>query len=127
MLEGATGLDPDHISSSSRFRNDSGEITIGLHIARSALRLAVVLTIVLLSVLCPNFDSVMGFAGSALCFTICIILPLLFYVKLFEGRLSKVERAIDWILIIVATIMAVMGTIWAVIPKESLPGPMVAV
>lgn len=121
------GLDPDHISSSSRFRNDFGEFTIGLHLARSALRLAVVLTIVLLSVLCPNFDSVMGFAGSALCFTICIILPLLFYVKLFEGRLSKVERVIDWILIVVATVMAVMGTIWAVIPKDGLPDPMVVV
>lgn len=127
MLEGAMGIDPDHISSSSRFRDASGDITIGLHIVRSALRLAVVLTIVLLSVLCPNFDSVMGFAGSALCFTICIILPLLFYVKLFEGRLSKFERVVDWSLIVVATIMAVMGTIWAVIPKDSLPDPMVVV
>lgn len=94
---------------------------ISLHLARSALRVAVVFVIVLLSIICPNFDSVMGFAGSALCFTICIILPLLFYVKLFEGHIGRLELMIDWSLIVVATIMAVMGTIWAVVPKESLP------
>lgn len=125
MLEGSFGIDPDHISSSSRFRDDSGEIKLNLHFARSALRVAVVIVIVLLSVICPNFDSVMGFAGSALCFTICIILPTLFYVKLFEGRIGRVELVIDWSLIVVATIMAVMGTIWAVVPKDSLPDAVV--
>lgn len=121
MLEGSLGIDPDDISSSSRFCNDSGEIELNLHLARSALRVAAVFVIVLLSIICPNFDSVMGFAGSALCFTICIILPLLFYVKLFEGRIGRTELILDWSLIVVATIMAVMGTIWAVIPKDSLP------
>lgn len=121
MLESAMGINPDNLSSSSRFRDASGDVTFSLHLLRSGLRVAVVVVIVLLSIICPNFDSVMGFAGSALCFTICIILPLLFYVKLFEGRIGRYELAMDWTLIIVATIMAVMGTIWAVIPKSSLP------
>lgn len=97
-----------------------------LHLIRSALRVAVVVAIVGLSIICPNFDSVMGFAGSALCFTICIILPLLFYVKLFEGSISPTERIIDWTLIVVATVMAVTGTIWAVVPRSALPDLMLS-
>lgn len=121
MLEGTLGFDPDHISSTSRFRDDSGEIKFSLHLFRSALRVVVVFIVVLLSIICPNFDSVMGFAGSALCFTVCIILPLLFYVKLYDGRIGRTELIIDWSLIVIATIMAVMGTIWAVVPRNSLP------
>lgn len=63
----------------------------------------------------------MGFAGSALCYTICIILPLLFYVKMFEGKIGGLERIMCWVLILVASVMAGMGTVWAVVPREALP------
>jgi len=39
---------------------------------RVVVRLAVVLTFLVISILFPAFDSIMAFMGSALCFTICV-------------------------------------------------------
>ena len=113
MIEGALYLDPALAEPGSRK-------AFVIHLMRIGLRFVVVIVIVALSILCPNFDVIMGFAGSALCFTICIILPLLFYLKLFEGRLGVTERIVDWTLIIVATVLASVGTAWALIPKAYL-------
>ena len=122
MLESTLGLSPTTIAQDSIFRNPSTKnLTLTLHLLRSALRVLVVMIIILVSIICPNFDSVMGFAGSALCYTICIILPLLFYVKMFEGKIGGLERIMCWVLIVVASVMAGMGTVWAVVPREALP------
>ena len=66
----------------------------------------------------PDFDSIMALMGSALCFTICIILPVAFYLKLFCKEISLQERILDWLLIISCSIMAVAGSVWAFLPKE---------
>ena len=62
----------------------------------------------------------MALMGSALCFTICIILPLAFYLKLFGNEISMKERVFDWFLIMVCSIMAVIGTVWAFLPKDKI-------
>ena len=56
--------------------------------------------------------------GSGLCFAICVILPIFFYLKLFGSEISRKERIIDWVIIVVSTIMAISGTIWAFLPKS---------
>lgn len=70
----------------------------------------------------PDFDSVMALMGSALCFTICIILPVTFYLKIFWGsdeiRLS--ERILCFTLIAICTVLAVFGTVFAILPKEKI-------
>jgi solute carrier family 32 (vesicular inhibitory amino acid transporter) len=58
--------------------------------------------------------------GSCLCFSICIVLPLTFYLKTFQSKISKRERILDWVLIIVSSILAVTGTVFAFIPREKL-------
>lgn len=115
MLEGVLGLDP---IKRFRFQEPSSRAKLVLHLLRSGLRFLVVAVIICLSILCPSFDVIMAFAGSALCLTICVILPLLFYLKMFEGRIGAIERSIDWVLIVLTSIMAVTGTVWALLPKQ---------
>jgi len=70
-----------------------------------------------LAILCPSFDRVMALMGSAFCFTICVILPFLFYLKLFGKDVSMKERIIAWFLIVICTVMALVGTVWAFLPR----------
>lgn len=65
-------------------------------------------------------DTIIAFLGSCLCFSICIILPLAFYLKIFQNNISRRERILDWVLIIVSSILAVIGTVFAFIPREKL-------
>lgn len=76
-----------------------------------------------ISVLLPDFDSVMGLMGSALCFTICIVMPVAFYLKIFSregGEIGRVEKIVDWTLIIVCTGLGILGTVFAVMPRQKL-------
>ena len=70
----------------------------------------------------PDFDSVMALMGSAFCFTICIILPCGFYLKIFHGSdtIKLPEKVLCWILIVVSAILGVIGTVFACLPKEKL-------
>lgn len=75
------------------------------------------------AVLVPDFDSIMGLMGSALCFTICVIMPVAFYLTIFsrEGNeISKVERVVDWALIIVCAGLGTLGTVFAILPKDKI-------
>lgn len=62
----------------------------------------------------------MALMGSALCFTVCIILPLAFYLKIFGNEISPSERVVDWLLLILSSILAIVGTIWAFLPQERI-------
>lgn len=70
----------------------------------------------------PDFDSIMALMGSAFCFTICIILPCWFYLKIFHGSdvIKTPERILCWVLIVVGTIIGTIGTVCACLPKEKL-------
>lgn len=118
MIESTTGLDPAVIPSTSKYRDTNGETNLLLLAVRSGLRVVVPFCFVGISVLCPNFDVIMGLAGSALVLSICVILPLLFYVKLLKDSIGLAERVLVWVLITTAAIMAVVGTIWALIPLD---------
>jgi len=76
--------------------------------------------IVFIAIVFPSFDRIMALMGSCLCFTICIILPIAFYLKIFGKEVSVRERIVDWLLLALSTAMALVGTVWAFLPKESL-------
>lgn len=76
--------------------------------------------IVTIAILVPSFDRIMALMGSVMCFSICIILPLAFYLKMFSHEISRKERILDWVLIITCSVMAVVGTVWVFLPKEML-------
>jgi solute carrier family 32 (vesicular inhibitory amino acid transporter) len=73
---------------------------------------------VLIAIVFPAFDSIMAFMGSSLCFTICVILPLLFYLRIFGDKVSLRERLFDYFLIAACSVLALVGTVWAFLPKR---------
>ncbi|RAL05653.1 putative transporter [Aspergillus ibericus CBS 121593] len=87
-------------------------------LAKALVRILVVVTIVFMAVLFPSFDRIMALMGSALCFTICIILPLAFYLKIFGDEISPRERALDWCLLISSSVLALIGTAWSFLPQD---------
>lgn len=89
-------------------------------ILKILVRIITLIIFVLIAIVFPAFDSIMAFMGSSLCFTICVILPLLFYLKIFRNELEMRERVLAWVLICLGSVMAVVGTVWAFLPKEMI-------
>jgi vesicular inhibitory amino acid transporter len=116
-LEILSGLDarttsdnPVHVSLSSYTRG----------ILKFVIRVVVVVIFVIIAIIFPAFDTIMAFMGSTLCFTICVILPLLFYLKIFGKEVSMRERILDYFLIFICSILTVVGTVWAFLPKSMI-------
>ncbi|KAE8348219.1 transmembrane amino acid transporter protein-domain-containing protein [Aspergillus coremiiformis] len=84
------------------------------------IRILVVAIIVLMAILCPSFDRIMALMGSALCFTICIILPLAFHLKIFGQEISRREWILDWALLLISSVLAIVGTAWAFLPEDMI-------
>ncbi|KAM0281320.1 hypothetical protein ACHAQH_003588 [Verticillium albo-atrum] len=85
---------------------------------RIVIRVVTILVFLVISILFPAFDSIMAFMGSALCFTICVILPVAFYVKLFGQEISAREKLLCYVIMTVSTILSFVGTVWAFLPKS---------
>ncbi|KAI9476164.1 MAG: transmembrane amino acid transporter protein-domain-containing protein [Benjaminiella poitrasii] len=71
--------------------------------------------IVVLSFLLPNFDQVMSLLGALFSFIISGIFPLMCYLKLFKHSLSRWQILLNYVLVIIAVIMALAGTVRAFI------------
>lgn len=84
------------------------------------IRILTQIVFVVIAIVFPSFDRIMTLLGSVCCFSICIILPLAFHLKLFGKELGKLEYWSNWLLIIVSSIMAVVSTVFACFPKETL-------
>jgi len=112
-LETLFGL-TSHVSDSPTLSNFSRGLL------RIVIRVVVVVVFVLIAIVFPAFDSIMAFMGSALCFTICVILPLMFYLKIFGKEVSMRERVLDWFLITVCSVLASIGSVWAFLPKSMI-------
>jgi vesicular inhibitory amino acid transporter len=109
------GLDARSLSASPSLDGMSG-LNRGLF--KIALRIGTIATFVIIAILFPSFDRIMTLLGSVACFSICIILPLAFHLKLFYKDIGKVEKAANWGQICMSTVMAVVSTVFAFLPKE---------
>jgi vesicular inhibitory amino acid transporter len=116
-LEVVLGLDTRSLAMSSSMNGSSG---LNRGLAKFFLRISTVVMFVFIAIICPSFDRIMTLLGSVACFSICIILPLAFHLKLFGKELGGAEKALNWALIVVSTIMAVVSTVFACLPKEVL-------
>lgn len=85
---------------------------------RSLVRIVVTVVILIIGIFVPSFDTVMSLMGSVFCFSICIILPLTFYLKIFGHEMSTKEKILDWFMIVVSVILAVVGTVWVCLPAS---------
>lgn len=74
----------------------------------------------ILAILVPDFDRIMSLLGSVACFTICIILPLAFHLKIFGKELGRLEWWGNWAGIVVCSLLAVVSTGFNFVPKERL-------
>ena len=108
------GLDARHIGSSPV----AGMSGISRGLLRSVIRLTITSVILIIAIFVPSFDTVMSLMGSVLCFSICIILPLAFYLKIFGKEVGWKEKLLDWFMIVVATILGIVGTIWVCLPAS---------
>jgi vesicular inhibitory amino acid transporter len=115
-MEILCGLEPH-----AELNADYTERTIFIRkLLRVLIRIFVVAVIVVMAIIFPSFDRIMALMGSALCFTICIILPLAFYLKIFGKEISRKERLLDWSLLVISSVLAVIGTVWAFLPQKLL-------
>ncbi|CAA9958101.1 hypothetical protein CFE70_001655 [Pyrenophora teres f. teres 0-1] len=116
-LEVLFGLDTRSLAMSTSMDGMSG-LTRG--ILKVSLRIITIIVFVVIAIVFPSFDRIMTLLGSVACFSICIILPLMFHLKLFGKEISGQEKLMNYILIIVSSIMAVISTVFACLPKEML-------
>ncbi|PNS17590.1 hypothetical protein CAC42_8133 [Sphaceloma murrayae] len=112
----APSRDPDHPT--SLVARPKG--LLARQIARATIQIANIALFVTLAILLPSFDTIMSLVGSVACFSICIILPLAFHLKLFGDEIPRAERWGNWALIVVSVIMGVVSTVFNCLPLERL-------
>ncbi len=115
IIERLVGLDPQELPPATGLLGLSGYTRGGIKFAIRIITLAV---IIIIAVLVPSFDMIMALMGSAMAFSICIVLPLAFHLKMFGKELEMKEKMLNWFLIVVCSIMAIVGTVWVFLPKE---------
>ncbi|EFX00035.1 vacuolar amino acid transporter 1 [Grosmannia clavigera kw1407] len=93
---------------------------VGRTIVKVAIRVLTILSFFAISVVFPAFDSIMAFMGSALCFTICVTLPILFHLKLFGNSLSGRDKVLQYAMLSLSIVLSVVGTVWSFLPKSLL-------
>lgn len=74
-------------------------------------RLVIISISFITSLIFTDFGKIMSFLGSAICFTICIVYPLSFYLKLYYHEISTPIKVCLYIGITTALTFAVMGTV----------------
>ena len=116
-IEVLAGLDSRVVPNHPSLIGLSGQ-TRGL--LKVTTRVFVIIILVVLAIVFPAFDRIMAFMGSALCFTICVILPLVFHLKLFGDKIGKAEKLFNYLLITVFSILAVVGTVFVFLPKSMI-------
>jgi len=116
-LELALGLDARAMAGPQPLTGLSG-YTRG--IMKITVRVVTTVVFVILAILIPQFDTIMSLLGAVACFTICIILPCAFHLKLFGHELSKRQKILDWSLIVVSTVLAVVSTGFNFLPKSKI-------
>lgn len=119
-LEVMFGLDARSISLSDSSSAPPSATSRGL--TKILVRVVCHVVFVTIAILFPSFDRIMALLGSFLCFSICVILPLAFYLKICGEDIGKGEKVMDWVLLVFSTICAASGTAWSLLPEGVLPG-----
>ncbi|KAK3070818.1 hypothetical protein LTR53_009770 [Teratosphaeriaceae sp. CCFEE 6253] len=116
-LELFLGLDSRVMAESQPLTGLSGR-TRG--IMKVTVRILCQIVFVVLAILIPQFDMIMSLLGAIACFTICIILPCAFHLKLFGAELGRPQKMLDWTLIVVSTALALVSTSFNFVPSSKM-------
>ena len=112
MLEFGIQIHPHAMTPTSSFNKSSGSHKVLHHLVRISIRMTLVAVVIAIAIAVPNFESVTGLMGSALCFSTSVILPLLFYLRLRRESICSVEQAAIRVILVISIFMAIVGTAW---------------
>ncbi|ODQ51878.1 hypothetical protein SAICODRAFT_139484 [Saitoella complicata NRRL Y-17804] len=87
------GLDPRSAPPSSSSAHPTNPLLRGL--ARILIRVLTTAIPIGLGILVPSFDRIMSLMGAALAMTICVILPLVYHLKIFGGTVVSCMPRMD--------------------------------
>jgi vesicular inhibitory amino acid transporter len=112
-----SGLNAQYLASSSDL---VGLSAWSRGLLKIVVRVVVIIIFVMTAIIFPAFDAIMALMGSLLCSTVCVILPCMFYLKLYGKEIPRWERWLNYVLITVFSIFAVIGTVFACLPKTMI-------
>ncbi|ODQ66963.1 hypothetical protein NADFUDRAFT_68908 [Nadsonia fulvescens var. elongata DSM 6958] len=98
-------------ASTSTTTNTDDQGSWGRLLSQCLVNFAVLGTITLIAILFPHFDLVMALLGASMCVTICLILPVAFYLKLLGTTLSPPIWWANFGLMIVFGLVGGLGTV----------------
>ncbi|CAI5028774.1 CPS_HP_G0100240.mRNA.1.CDS.1 [Saccharomyces cerevisiae] len=78
-------------------------------------RIFINVVFVLIAINFPEFDKIIAFLGAGLCFTICLILPCWFYLRLCKTTIKPWERVACHVTICISVVLSTLGVGAAII------------
>ena len=114
-LEVFTGVDSRAALLKPNRLNQSKFLTNAM---KAFFRIMVAVLAVVLAVAVPSFELISALLGGTFGFLICVIFPVGFHLKMFNGQIAKRQVVLDWIFIIVAAILGTVGTVWEFLPRD---------
>lgn len=84
------------------------------------MRSVLLIAIILVALSLPYFATVVSFVGSSLTVTICLILPCLFYGKIFHGSMMTGEVATLVFFTVAGVSAGVVSTVYLIVSAMSL-------
>lgn len=100
--------------------DENGKLTDTYGPTRVFSRLLFCCVLLISALLLTSFGKLVAFLGSAICYTVCLTLPLLFYLKLNRSSVGKLEGLlikIGIVFSITATILGTYASIGLTIPE----------
>lgn len=107
------GIDQRVISASTGAPGSIAGSALGRSISRAVVRVVVNALPVVLGIYVPEFDKIMSVLGSGLCYAICIVLPVSFYLRCYADQIGALERVALYGLLATAVVLGGIGTVWA--------------
>ena len=101
-------LKPNRVNQSRFLRN----------VLKTIFRLLVTVIAVAIAIGVPSFELISALMGGAFGFLICVIMPIGFHLKMFQGQLSRRTIILDWTYIIISAILGITGTVWEFLPRD---------
>lgn len=86
---------------------------------RNVLRILVVITTGIVAISIPNFGAVMGLIGDIGSSLLAFILPALFYLRIFEGQLTRGQFIRCWSVLIFGLTGAITGAVTTFLEMET--------
>ncbi|KAK4741092.1 hypothetical protein SAY87_024680 [Trapa incisa] len=76
-------------------------------------RWLLVLTVILIALMIPNFADFLSLVGSSVCCGLSFVLPTVFHLIAFNGEISRIERNCDVGIAVLGVVLGISGTWYA--------------